>query len=488
MLLRYMMFGALACASASLAVQSHAQETASPWRLLAERDARAALELVERNHPGAETSLNDTDFLARLDTARANVENRLPGVDSYPAYDALMTGLAAEFGDRHIWSNSLVEFPHRAWAGIILSRRGGSWVVGAQERGPNDPALVGHRLISCDGTEAESWGKQRIGAFKGNPEIEAQLAANAAWLLVRDGNPFLSKPESCVFESPAGARVEARLDWRQITVPKIYPFIERADGMRPAAGMGVKPFDGGYWIHLETLESSAAEVVAEVELLQEDLRASTMVVLDLRGNGGGDSSYALAIAKLLVGEMAATGQSQPVATCRGAFWRVSQGNLAALQNWRDRLKAGDSQSLAYVSALVEDMEAGLAEERAFTPALPDCASRKLPENNRKSEELPVSEMAGRLVLVTDRACFSSCLIAAEIFRRLGALHVGEATDVSTRYMEVREELLPSGIRTFSTLQKVAVGSGDYGPYEPAIVYSGDLAQTGELQKWVAELR
>ncbi|MCT2558986.1 S41 family peptidase [Tsuneonella sp. YG55] len=487
MLLRRFIFRVLACASASCAVQTLAQETANPWRLLAESDARAALELVERNHPGAEPSLNDTVFMTRLEDARANVESRLPKVDSYPAYNALMSGLAAEFRDRHIWSNSLVEYPHRAWAGIILSRRGGSWVVGAQERGTNDSALLGYRLTSCDGIEAESWAKQRIGSFKGNPEIEAQLAANAAWLLVRDGNPFLSRPESCVFQSIAGERVEARLEWRQITVPEIFPFIERAEGKRPAAGMGVKPFEGGYWIHLQTLESSAAEVVDEVERLQKELRAAPMVVLDLRGNGGGDSSHASAIAKLLVGEGAANGQAQPVATCRGAFWRVSKGNLMAVQDWRDRLKGGDPQSFAYVSALVEDMEAALAEERAFAPALPDCASQQTADTDSESEKLPDPAMAGQIVLVTDRACFSSCLLATDIFRRLGALHVGEATDVSTRYMEVREELLPSGIRTFSTLQKVAIGSGEYGPYEPAIVYSGDLAQTDELKKWVAEL-
>lgn len=96
-------------------------------------------------------------------------------------------------------------------------------------------------------------------------------------------------------------------------------------------------------------------------------------------------------------------------------------------------------------------------------------------------------MKGRLVLITDRNCFSSCLIAADLLRRLGALHVGEATDVSTRYMEVREEVLPSGIRTFSTLQKVALGAADFGPYEPAIAYPGDLADTSALQRWVVAL-
>jgi hypothetical protein len=133
------------------------------------------------------------------------------------------------------------------------------------------------------------------------------------------------------------------------------------------------------------------------------------------------------------------------------------------------------------------MEAGLAEGRAFAPAMPDCASEPTTQADADLDEKPALAMSGRLVLVTDRSCFSSCLVATDLFRRLGALHVGEATDVSTRYMEVRQEVLPSGIRTFSTLQKVALGLEDFGPYEPAIIYPGDLAKTVELQEWVEEL-
>lgn len=478
---------ALVCIVTSWALPLKAQETSNPWRLLAENDARAALELIERNHPGADPSLGDGAFMERLRKARSHLKERLARVDSYPAYNALMSGLAADFGDGHIWSTPLVQYQFRAWAGIILSRRNGAWVVGAQDRGKNNPDLVGHRLVSCDGIAAETWGKERIGQFKGNPEVEAQLAEHSAWLLLRDGNPFLSRPESCIFASPSGGNTLVRLDWRQAMVADIEPFIEAAQGRRPMAGMGVQPFAGGYWIHLETLESRATSVVAEVDRLKQQLRASPMVVLDLRGNGGGDSSYAAAIAKLLVGEKRVASVQRTAASCSGSFWRVSPGNLETLRNWRDRLNGGDPQSFKYVSGLVKDMEAGLAEGRSFAPALPECANKPTAKNQAVDRTPTQPNPSMRLVLVTDRSCFSSCLIATDLFRRLGAVHVGEATDVSTRYMEVRQEVLPSGIRTFSTLQKVALGSEDYGPYQPTISYPGDLAKTEEVQQWVAKL-
>ena len=90
--------------------------------------------------------------------------------------------------------------------------------------------------------------------------------------------------------------------------------------------------------------------------------------------------------------------------------------------------------------------------------------------------------------MTDHACFSSCLLMVRDFRALGALHVGEATNVSTRYMEVREIELPSGLSTFSTLQKVVIGEdADIGPFVPERVFPGAMADTAALEGWIAGL-
>ncbi len=93
-------------------------------------------------------------------------------------------------------------------------------------------------------------------------------------------------------------------------------------------------------------------------------------------------------------------------------------------------------------------------------------------------------MNGRLIVLTDRYCFSSCLMAVDLLRRVGAEQVGEATDVSTRYMEVRTVTLPSGLRNFSTLMKLTLGLDDFGPYAPDRAYAGDLSDTAEVRTWI----
>jgi hypothetical protein len=103
---------------------------------------------------------------------------------------------------------------------------------------------------------------------------------------------------------------------------------------------------------------------------------------------------------------------------------------------------------------------------------------------------PAQAASGRIVLITDNACFSSCLIVADAFRRLGALHLGQATDAATHYFEVREERLPSGLSYFSTLQAFSPATPpQLGPFEPDAAYDGDISDTTALEAWVtAQIR
>lgn len=451
------------------------------WNALARADADAALKLIADNHPGAAPALGDTGFLALLTTARANAERRLPLVRDYFGHAALMNGLANDFRDGHIWSNPLVSPSRRTWAGIVMARSGGEWVVGAQDAAGSEPDLKGARLLSCDGTSAADFARARTGTFHAHPEVEADIASRAYTLLLDDQNPFVARAVSCRFQIANGQVVDHKLNWRPVSTRSLEKVV--GESVRAAnAGMGLSPFAGGYWIGIETFSNAVAGVVEQARAQQQTLRAAPMVVVDLRGNSGGNSQYAVEIARVLVGDARAIAADRPASDCGGMYWRVSKDNAAALGKFASELPADRAPEWKAQAAA---LDRAASEGRVFSPDLPACARQAVSEP--PPGQLPPSEAKGRLVLVTDRACFSSCLMAADLFRRLGALHVGEATDMSTRYMEVREITLPSGLRTFSTLQKVALGAGDFGPYAPQIVYAGSLADTDKLKAWVAAL-
>ncbi len=458
---------------------------ADAWRQLTTADADAALALITDNHPGAAAELDDRDFQAKLAAARAHVAERLPRVTGYAGYSAVMNGLANDFRDGHIWSRAILAQTRRSWAGLVVIRQAGAWIVGAQDEQSRDPDLDGARVTACDGMPVDRLAARRIGDFYGNPAIEADLASRAPLLLIDDANPFAPRAVTCSFATVKGTTKTVTLNWRPISQSGLEAAIRPA--MRAArAGMGVAPFAGGYWIALGTLDDSAQAVVDAVEAQQAALRAAPMVVIDLRGNGGGNSGYADAILTALVGKTrfdALPGMGQ----CSGAFWRASPGNRAALQEFAAQQKAaGNTQGVAYFDSLDRDIATALQTKAEFAPALPPCARRTAVAAS-KPVKLPPAAMLGRLVVLTDRACFSSCLIAVDRLRALGAEHVGEATNMSTRYMEVREITLPSGLRTFSTLQKVAVGLGDFGPYTPDRAYPGAMDDGDALKAWVAAL-
>jgi hypothetical protein len=285
-----------------------------------------------------------------------------------------------------------------------------------------------------------------------------------------------------------GAARQIALAWRSVPHTTLNDKISRLV-TRPAPGMGVAPFAGGYWISIETLGPSAAKLVDAVREQQAALRAAPMVVIDMRGNGGGNSAYARQIIEMLQGEDRVKALDTTDSACVGAFWRASTGNLHQVRAAQAQAaKRGDTDTADWYASIVAQMEQALAAKNAFAPALPSCAAHSA--EARPAPKLAASvapAMRGKLVVVTDRWCFSSCLIAANSLRRLGALHVGETTNMATRYMEVREVTLPSGMRTFSTLQKVSLSSSDFGPYEPEIVYPGDLSDDKALKEWVAGL-
>jgi hypothetical protein len=94
----------------------------------------------------------------------------------------------------------------------------------------------------------------------------------------------------------------------------------------------------------------------------------------------------------------------------------------------------------------------------------------------------------RVVLVTDRICFSSCLQAARLFRDLGATQVGQETNANTHYSNVITTALPSGLSNFTSLQAYSTYvPRQLGPYTPAIPFDVDLADDRAVEAEVRKL-
>lgn len=461
-------------------------EAAAHWRALTEMDLEAAYALVRDNHPAAVAEVGDDAFRAALDRAIATGRERTARVDSYAGYAAVLNGFAVSLGDKHIWSRQIVRPAVYQWTGLAIARRGDSWRVAADARGGDQPSLLNARLVSCDGRTADELAEERLGGFRAVWSVEAQRIQTAPWILIDDGNPFLQRPKACTFDIGTG-ETTVQLEWRGAGPVTLSTQLAQAVRIGDA-GFGVRKFAGGYWIGIRSLDDRARPVIEAARAQLADIRKAPMVVLDLRGNGGGNSAFTSELASLLMGDRYVGRYRIALPNGCGETWRATAGNLEGIRTFIRENSAGlNADSRRYLA----DVEKGLAEAvntgKPFDRPIAGCARPDAPEPAPGNGD--GSLLNGRMIILTDNACFSSCLLAVQEFRRLGALHVGEATDAATRYMEVREIVLPSGLSYASTLQKVAFGAPSrIGPFTPARAFDGDIADTSALEAWVADLR
>jgi hypothetical protein len=452
------------------------------WKSIAVGDLNAAYQLLHDNHPGAADELHDSAFIRELGEAHTRALARAKTVNSYQGYLAVLAGFATELGDKHIWSRPTFVLYLPRWPQMLVSKRGDAWVVTDTEL--SQSRLLGASLISCDGVEVEQLARKNLGGYRAVWSIGAQQIQSAPWLFVDEGNPFITRPNLCIFDQK-DQRTTVRLEWVQIKRENLLPRLKQAAGVG-AAGFGVRRIGEGYWIALQDLMSDRAfAVVKSVEQQKSVLHDARFVVLDLRGNRGGSSDLGRQIAASLLGKDAVSvrlGALNTTGCGSSEVFRATTGNL-------EQLEYLQAQPLMHaapdVKKMVEDeiskVRAALAHGQAFSGRT-DCGATPKPPVSAQ----PPSLLRGRLILLTDNACFSACLAVTDDFRTLGALHVGQTTDAATWYVDVREIYLPSGYSMFSTLQAVSGDTKSVGPFEPTLKYSGDIADTAALERWISK--
>jgi len=455
--------------------------TALQWQALTRIDVEEAYNLLKDNHPGAVPEVGDKVFTDMLAAAHAKALDRAAKVEDIEGHNATLAAFANSTGDGHIWSHDVFQRQELTWAGIIAAKRGPDWVVGVDDPKITGTELSGARIVRCDGRSADELAHE-VMPFHASTSNEAFLVLRAGWLLVDDGNPFVHRPANCVFDK-AGKRLDLTLHWTKIARDKLIGHIWKAPVGE--AGFGVRASGNGYWIAIQGLSAKAQPVLDAVKAEERKMHEAPYVVLDLRGNGGGDDAYGRRLAEELYGAgyvKAVLGPSGLAGGCREVF-RASPENIAAFAEQAKRFrKEGDMAGAELYTDAVRRMKAASAAGHPLTGPLTCNATRPA------ATHMEPSLMRGKMFVLTDAACFSSCINVVGFFHKLGAIQIGEDTGSDTHYQEVREIVLPSGLSTFSTLQAIAPDAPrKVGPYAPRFIYAGDIADTAALEKWVPGL-
>jgi hypothetical protein len=318
-----------------------------------------------------------------------------------------------------------------------------------------------------------------MGGYRADWSVEAQKVQTAPWILISEGNPFVGRPQSCDFVTPGGKRT-VTLRWRPISRIGLAPRLQKASAFG-AAGFGVRKAGAGYWIALQSLDDRAAKVVEQVRAQAAALRQAPFVVLDLRGDDGGSSIFGREIAEQILGPayvQALLGDAE--GRC-GEIWRISDANLKRLHEYRTVLgPTRGEEFIRVIDGMIAKAEAAKARGEAFSGSLACPAPAKAAP--------PPTPFKGRLYLLTDGLCFSSCLSVVSDWRDLGAVQLGQTTDANTHYSEVHDLPLPSGLSTFSTMMAVSPDAPPrLGPFAPRETYQGDIGDTAAVEAWAVAI-
>jgi hypothetical protein len=454
------------------------------WRALTQSDVEAAHNLLLDNHPAASPDAKDPFFPDALKKAYADARARAAEVTSFPGYVATLGAFANAMGDGHIGSRPLYVPSTIEWAGLMTVKRGPHWVVASEDKGIVGEDITGARIISCNGVPVDDFARDTLGRYQRVWSVEAMRVLAAPRLLVDEGNPFVTRPSSCVVEK-GGAQHAITLHWREISRAT---FVASITGVTGKAGYGLRQTGSGYWISIEELGPKAQPVIDAAKAQQEQLRKAPYVVLDLRGNGGGNDDYGRRLATVLYGRSYSVarigeGEEEENSTACASVWRASPENIKAVDaTVHMRAETGQTLSKGYRDG-VAAMRAALEAHHSLT-GNPVCT----PSHNASAATDAASLMHGRMIVLSDAACFSSCINVVGYFKQLGATLVGQATGADTHFSEVRVVVLPSGLSMFSTLQAIIPDAPrTIGPFAPDVSYDGDISDTAALEKWIAAI-
>ena len=475
----------LAAVLAAVLLQTNAvapppELTPDQWRAAARQDIEAIHDTLRDNAPFMVVDRDSADMRRWLETGRTEALGDLPKVTDGRGYYYVLARYIGGFRDGHIGlglSQGAIKGRMPDWPGFALTWRNDRYEVGWVQPGLEASVPpVGAALVGCDGQPAEALAQARLDRLFGNLKLEAERSA-LAFQLLRDYHYPVPSPEACIFRA-AGSEQSWKLTW---STPAGATVDTAAKGLfAPRAKFGVGRWGAnGWWIGAPAMagEEDWKALYAAIDANLAAIRAADVVVIDLRGNGGGNSDYGDRLAHQLFGDA--------VANANAVVW----GDLVFKDGPLSRKWAADGVAqakdnpewLADIKPVSEKLAAAPLGSRVLIGATGERPARRDP---------PPSPMKGRVVVLVDHACFSACLDTLDVFTRLpGVKLAGVETGADTIFMDGLRAPLPSGKATlrFGIKAWVQRQRGSNIPYEPdpSLHYTGSLADEGALKHWLA---
>ena len=473
------------------AAASPPDSAARPWANLASSDVGAFCRDIRGVHPGMVDPLSPT-FARQVDRACQSAAEKARNAASFLDWMEIMQSLVTSFRDGHTGIAFTVVPTQLRWPGFLIDGQGGRWVVRRPSTIPardSSPA-EGAELVGCDGQPAAKFLERQLDqkTVDWSKEPERIRQAFRAFTTYRlDGPP---PARECQFRRN-GTLTDVRLEWRPISTvamqPLLAPYLRRGSSPRPIDAVFAP--DGHAWVRFGNFQNETALKALEAELLakQAQLRSAPYVVFDLRGNGGGNSTWGGRFASILWGQEAVEGSRLAAQSSNpadhGKFWRRSKAAAAKMHAAADGY-AADGPDFVDIARYWRELGDTIAAAKEDGLYQDECCRPK-----PRPSIVPKPAYTGKVFVLTDAGCFSSGVVVMNTFKRMGAIQVGEASGQNEVYGEsVGPFDLPSGLGWYRIpVSIIRQPRSSLGGLPPDIPWSGAMDDDDGLRTWIAGL-
>ncbi len=448
------------------------------------KDLEEVSTILKRDHPASSSKLNDKSFVGHLTEGLLNHKTWANDVYSQEQYHAVLNSYMLGFNDMHLGFRPTNRPDRLTWSGMVFVLDNGKWnVFHASESWPSTLANVGDELLRCDGKSVDFWISNTLQRSIANENSAAQLARYSSWFFIgENGLPqFQALPKQCEFRR--GEKfIAIDMSWQEDSVDLLYPLIFNHPN-RPQAGFSISNMSDGYWIEMGALYGEQiSSLVEKIDSRVDELVKAEFIVLDVRGNGGGDTAWSDKIAESVFGKDYI---SSIVDQVSAESYKASDENLALITSQLNNAISEfgkDDNSVEYHQKMFDAMQIALENGEDFAPPLESLLIHA--PNIREHAELVLPKFKGQLFLLTDYGCFSSCLLMVNKFKQLGATTIGKVTNSMPRYYDMKLVPLSSGVGSIVTMTKVDMGESErIGPFLPFVKFEGFMDDTNALKAW-----
>jgi hypothetical protein len=466
-------FSRLVALTLSLTTMNAAAEPSkTDWAKIARQDMKFAIEAVRDHHAGAVAGESSVTVPLALGSGLGMIE--AAKVRTEQDYLRMMMRFVSAFGDPHVEID--LHMAVRGWTGVVLDNMDGRYqVIWSEPNWPTALPPAGSGVQMCGDVWIGTYLQTQVAPFTDHSAEYASTSSHLARKVMFDLGLGWT-PAQCVFTLPDGSRKRFALTLQSVSKERLHAVQRRYQAQAKPIGI-TKLGSDSHWVGMPDFDGKTSAAAYETLYRQlETLPKSGWLIFDLRGNGGGDSTWG----------------NRALQALFGAEYAERLSDAGGLEKYMIASQATVAQLKYYISTPV--FEAAKAESESDLAKV-EAAIRAGDKMAKVGGEARVDLLAAsssprphgpRIAAVIDRECFSSCMNFLQQLKAIDdTVVLGESTIGYSPFGEITRFDLPSGRGALylpSALFRTTQATRE--PFVPDIPFTGNMADDNALMRWV----